>query len=109
MLPNTAKTNIGKERPSTEQRINYDKERKEGEWKGKEVKKGGRGRKGRGRRQKEVGVKEHERKEDKERDQEIMCKNSILQHNSSGLHFSKSVALEIPHIAVQKCSPADNQ
>ena len=56
-----------------------------------------------------MGVKEHERKEDKERDQEIMCKNSILQHNSSGLHFSKSVALEIPHIAVQKCSPADNQ
>lgn len=46
MLPNTAKTNIGKERPSTEQRINYDKERKEGEWKGKEVKKGREGKEG---------------------------------------------------------------
>ena len=45
--------------------------------------------------------------EDKERDHVQFF--SCLQHNSWGLHFSKSVALEIPHIAVQKCSPADNQ
>ena len=36
VLPNTAKMNIGKERPSTEQRANYNKGRKEGEWKGEE-------------------------------------------------------------------------
>ena len=45
--------------------------------------------------------------EDKERDHVQFF--SCLQHNSWGLHSSKSVALEIPHIAVQKCSPADNQ
>lgn len=50
-----------------------------------------------------------ERIENKERDHVQKFKIFCLQHNSWGLHFSKSVALEIPHIAVQKCSPADNQ